>query len=409
MSPRLCSPPADLPPDDLLLKVFLRLPPEPGHLLAASLVCKRWCRLIRNAAFLRRFRTFYRTPPVLGFFQNIGLPTGPPSQGICFFPTATPSARLFPPQDFQNRVSWVMDCHHGRALLYNHDERELLVWDPMTGGTNYVSAPENISGQEEFTGALVCAGQPDDHTNRHLSPFQIVFLDNSMDDECVIYACVYSSETDEWSDWKAVTTPALVSSGSSALVGNSLYWTLDLGVSNHILEFELHAQEFHLIKLPKCVRKRYKSGIQVMPAEDGGIGFAGVNKARIDFWSRKADHEGVARWTLIRAVNMVKLTLSDSPAQDMLLRSSVVGFAEDSSVLFLHSETIIVMIDLKSMQLRRKALQTSGTTVYPYASFYTRGADIVGIDVRDVRYGIKYQRKNKKKQEAAPVETVAPE
>uniref|UniRef100_N1R4Z7 Uncharacterized protein n=1 Tax=Aegilops tauschii TaxID=37682 RepID=N1R4Z7_AEGTA len=64
-----------LPHDDLLLEILLRLPPEPIHLLRASLVSKHWRRLIHDARFLRRFRAFHGVPPVLGFLNN---QPGPP-------------------------------------------------------------------------------------------------------------------------------------------------------------------------------------------------------------------------------------------------------------------------------------------------------------------------------------------
>jgi len=79
---------------------------------------------------------------------------------------------------------------------------------------------------------------------------------------------------------------------------------------------------------------------------------------------------------------MDKLTLSSMPAGDMFLWSSVVAFARDSDDLFLQAEGGIFMIKIRSMQLR-KVREASGSAIYPYASFYTRGCDIVGIDDRD--------------------------
>uniref|UniRef100_A0A0A9FIB7 Uncharacterized protein n=1 Tax=Arundo donax TaxID=35708 RepID=A0A0A9FIB7_ARUDO len=118
-----------------------------------------------------------------------------------------------------------------------------------------------------------------------------------------------------------------------------------------------------------------------MPAEDGGIGFAGICNTSIHLWSRKIDCKGVAGWVLLRMIDMDKLTLSGVPTGDMLLRSSVVSFAEDSHELFLESQAGVFMINLRSMQLR-KLLQARGSAICPYTSFYTRGCDIVGIDDR---------------------------
>uniref|UniRef100_A0A0A8YH61 F-box domain-containing protein n=1 Tax=Arundo donax TaxID=35708 RepID=A0A0A8YH61_ARUDO len=50
--------------DELLEEVFLRFPPDdPVLLLRAALVCKRWCRIISDPGFRRRFRELHRTPP----------------------------------------------------------------------------------------------------------------------------------------------------------------------------------------------------------------------------------------------------------------------------------------------------------------------------------------------------------
>uniref|UniRef100_A0A0A8ZWT7 Uncharacterized protein n=1 Tax=Arundo donax TaxID=35708 RepID=A0A0A8ZWT7_ARUDO len=129
----------------------------------------------------------------------------------------------------------------------------------------------------------------------------------------------------------------------------------------------------------------YMSDIHVMPAEDGGIGFAGVNESSLHFWSRRIDFEGAAGWELIRIIDLNKFALSGLPAGDTLLWSSVVAFVEDSDELFLQSEAGIFMIDIRSMQLR-KVLEGIQSTIYPYTSFYTRGRDIVGIDDRDEQW-----------------------
>ncbi|KAF8674814.1 hypothetical protein HU200_047942 [Digitaria exilis] len=373
MSALHCSPsPADLPPDHIFQEVLLRLPPDPRFLLAASLVCKRWRRLVRSPAFLRRFRAFHRTPPMLGFFQNIWTLSCLPAQGkrIHFVPTASPAARISPPPGF---LGLVLDCCHGRVLLYSYSNKELLVWDPMTGDTRCVSAPADLVG-EDVAAALLCAAAHGDHTDCHSSPFQIIFLDCKEDDECQVSACVYSSETDAWASWAAITTPSLVCSDSSTLVGNSVYWKIDFAEedSNHILQFELCSQRLGLIELPEGIRENYMSDIHVMLAEDGGVGFAGVNYSSIHLWSRRIDSEGVAGWALLRMIDMDRLTMSGPRTGDMFLWSSVVAFDRDSDELFLQAESGIFMINISSLQLR-KVLEASGSAIYPYTSFYTRG------------------------------------
>ncbi|RLN16175.1 uncharacterized protein C2845_PM02G17700 [Panicum miliaceum] len=185
----------DLVPDDLLLDIFLRLPPDPRHLLVASLVCKRWRRLIRNPAFVVRFRAFHRAIPVLGFYQNInGL--------IRFFPIAAPAPRLSAPQEFQNWMCWVLDCRHGRVLIYDDSYESLFIWDPMAATSSHVGSLPELSGEENFAAVLVCTPGNDDHTDCHSAPFRIVYVDNSDDDEELLVSVrVFSSETGAWGDW----------------------------------------------------------------------------------------------------------------------------------------------------------------------------------------------------------------
>ncbi|KAK1667406.1 hypothetical protein QYE76_055565 [Lolium multiflorum] len=41
--------------DDLLYEILLRLSPQPSSLPRASAVCKRWCLLVSDPGFFRRF------------------------------------------------------------------------------------------------------------------------------------------------------------------------------------------------------------------------------------------------------------------------------------------------------------------------------------------------------------------
>ncbi|WVZ57542.1 hypothetical protein U9M48_007914 [Paspalum notatum var. saurae] len=62
--------PAPLDNDDILGQILIRLSPQPSSLPRASLVCKRWHRVVSDPGFLRSFRAHHRKPPVLGFFSH---------------------------------------------------------------------------------------------------------------------------------------------------------------------------------------------------------------------------------------------------------------------------------------------------------------------------------------------------
>ncbi|KAL6647115.1 hypothetical protein ACP70R_014552 [Stipagrostis hirtigluma subsp. patula] len=52
--------------DDVTAEILLcLLPDEPECLFRAAIVCKSWLRVLCDPAFLRRYRMFHRTAPLL--------------------------------------------------------------------------------------------------------------------------------------------------------------------------------------------------------------------------------------------------------------------------------------------------------------------------------------------------------
>ncbi|CAM0145200.1 unnamed protein product [Urochloa decumbens] len=66
--------PPRLPPElihDVAEEILLRVrPDEPADLVRASAVCKAWLRIVSEPAFLRRYRAFHRSAPLLGFLYQ---------------------------------------------------------------------------------------------------------------------------------------------------------------------------------------------------------------------------------------------------------------------------------------------------------------------------------------------------
>ncbi|GJM94478.1 hypothetical protein PR202_ga11123 [Eleusine coracana subsp. coracana] len=98
--------------DDLIGEFLLRLSPEdPACLLCASLVCKRWRRILADPAFRRRHRALHRTPPVVGFIRIVSRRIPYCSRFVPINPAFRPAARDLP-------GCWlVVDCRRGRALF----------------------------------------------------------------------------------------------------------------------------------------------------------------------------------------------------------------------------------------------------------------------------------------------------
>ncbi|CAN6333365.1 unnamed protein product [Urochloa humidicola] len=160
--------PASLPDnDDLLREILLRLPPLPSSLPCASLVCKRWRRLLSGHHFFRRFRAHHRKPPLLGFFlEDLDNDDEP----IQFNPTLAAPNRIPPTRfSFPNHPGeslFLFGCRHGLALLFNLSKLEAVVWDPITGLRLSIALPPEMKMNDRqrrvvYTGAVMricCSG-----------------------------------------------------------------------------------------------------------------------------------------------------------------------------------------------------------------------------------------------------------
>lgn len=99
-----------------------------------------------------------------------------------------------------------------------------------------------------------------------------------------ITACLYSSETGTWSQVTSVHHPHPLCSKlmRSILVGDALCFT---SVSNQIIEYRLGTRRLLLFDLLPNGRAMI-SGKLVM-AEDGGLGFANPDGAKLTLWSSR--------------------------------------------------------------------------------------------------------------------------
>ncbi|TVU40704.1 hypothetical protein EJB05_14174, partial [Eragrostis curvula] len=345
---------------DAISQILIRMPPdEPAHLIRASLVCKPWRRILFDPAFLRRYREFHRTPPLLGFlrFKNH-------HHRFDSTATASPFSRLELP-----RGSWqTLDCRHGRVLFFAFDDYGslgLLLWNPITGEQQRLPKPKSLNLEAlTFSAAVLCAVDSCNHFDCHGGPFLVVLAAGAVEDE-FSWASEYSSETGVWSD---STTADFSTSNKiranatisrpSLFTGDAAYFILPRG--NAILKYDLGGRGLSVIDVPDVYNK---TGI-VMTAEDGGLGYAGVKGYNLYLWSWKANAEG------IRSVKGLKKLLS---IPDMhRISPDVIGFVEGTDTIFVSTCLNIFTLKLKSGQIRKVGPRLGYGPVVPYMSFYTQ-------------------------------------
>ncbi|KAL6641631.1 hypothetical protein ACP70R_019812 [Stipagrostis hirtigluma subsp. patula] len=373
------APATPLDDDDLLADIILRLPPHPHSLSRASLVCKRWRRLIRDPGFLRRLRAFHRTPPVLGFFHNSPcVPRFVCAQGS---PGRIARAAGALRRDGDDGMWWFVDCRHGRALLRARDWADLLVWDPVTAERRQVSVPRRVlAGASDCNATVVCpsaAAAGDCHS----SPFDVVVVFTG---QGRAFACVYSSLTGSWGELVSTQIalplpPCELSEEPGALVGDALYWLLgDRG----ILEFHLGDQRLALVERPLETFSVYKRNIRVVRSEGGGLGLAAAKNFSVHLWAREIGHDGAAKWVLHREIDLY--TLLALPLTQPRVGSIPVwisGLGEDGNVVFLRTMVGIFVVWLETMQFKNLTSSVLMKTVYPYASFYVPEVLIYAFDM----------------------------
>uniref|UniRef100_A0A0E0LTH6 Uncharacterized protein n=1 Tax=Oryza punctata TaxID=4537 RepID=A0A0E0LTH6_ORYPU len=365
---------ASLAPE-LLSEILLRLPPdEPGHLFRAALVCKEWLRAICDPGFLRRYRAFHGSPPLLGLLHRRQVVQGDPARHLA----RTTAAPLFPDPTFRR----ALDCHHGRTLLHASDDGwYLIVWDPVTGERHHM--PEPDIPWLIYSAAVFCAVSGCDHLDCHGGPFGVVFMATDDDDE-LVKASVYLSETGAWSksvildygyqSWQerlqAINRGELfhtpyVQPRRGALVGDEIYFTLRN--ENVIVKYNWGMN--CLSKIDPPLRDVYD--ISLMEMENSSLGYACIQGSSLYVWSRKVNSEGAAEWVQCWVIELEQMV----PVANHSDETFVVGSAEGVGVIFVSTDVGLFTIELKSRRVKKVAEPGVYFSVLPYMSFYTPGIE----------------------------------
>ncbi|KAL6880533.1 hypothetical protein ACP4OV_012098 [Aristida adscensionis] len=363
--------------DELLGEILLRLPPsDPACLVRASLVCRPWRLLLRDAAFLRRYREHHRAPPLLGFFHNLPRSSGG-ARAPRFVPTAAPSPVPHPPPPpLAGRDSLALDCRHGRVLLLDAGGSSgggFAVWVPITGERRALPGPGVPYTWCSAVVLCAAAGGRCDHRHCHGGPFLVVLVASShVDPQATTSALVYSSAADAWS-----SSPASIRTGPTSnagfskagvVSGDEIYFTLRCDTA--ILKYDLQKHRLSVISPPEFYGRR--SILTLM--EDGSLGFAGISYPRLELWSRrKLDPQAVvASWVRCRVIDLTAVL----PFVDRLYqRGELIGSAQGLGVIFLSTNDAVFVIEFESGRVIRRVHESlqSGYAL-PYMEFYTPGS-----------------------------------
>ncbi|CAL5091605.1 unnamed protein product [Urochloa decumbens] len=367
--------------DDVTAEILLRLPPdEPEHLFRAALVCKPWLRVLCDPDFRRRYRAYHGAAPLLGLLHRLQVLQGFPADRFA----STTKMPDFPRPGSHGRHPYPLDCRHGRVLIQMRrtvGEMKLvyLVWDPVTGDRRVVPVPHIDSLIE--TAAVFCAADGCDHLDCHGGPFRVAFMATD-DDEEIVKASVYSSETGVWSAPVSLGSDCecyvkhmedairddvfripYVQPRRAAVIGDEIYFTLRQG--HAIVKYDRANNCLSMINPP--LQSAY--GIALMVLDGSSLGFVYTGGSSLYLWSREVSSERTAEWVQCRVIELKTTIPVVDPGQVPL----VVGSAEGVGAIFISTDAGLFTIELKSGRVRKVGKPGVYFSVLPYMSFYTPG------------------------------------
>uniref|UniRef100_A0A0E0PKZ8 F-box domain-containing protein n=1 Tax=Oryza rufipogon TaxID=4529 RepID=A0A0E0PKZ8_ORYRU len=351
--------------DDVVEEILLRLPPDdPSCAVRASLVCKRWRRLLTDdPCFQRRYRAFHRRrarapPPLLGFIHHVSDDQHPGAPTVSRFVLTT----AFRPAEPERRRGWwwPIDCRHGRALFHSAGEG-LAVWDPMAGDVRWQQEPRIPASDCMYsTAAVACAAPGCDHDHDHGDcgggPFVLVFVAvDERHETASAFSC--SSETGEWS-----SAPSTVHLDRDVLAGGAVHFLTDYGRT--VLRYDLAKLELSAIEPPEV-----HSDVLLTTTEGGDLGLAILDDQRyLRLWAWAADHGVTRRWVRRRVVDL----FAELPFLQHVLPLNLTGFDEGTGMIFFQASDGDYAIDELMSSPRAKKLwgRDNFSNVFPYRSFY---------------------------------------
>lgn len=361
--------------DDLLEEILLRLRPKPSSLVRASLICTRWRSILSDPKFLKRYRKHHRKPPLLGFFTGNRGTEHNFVPALNAKPNRIPAERFAIPRSSSPYDHWnFLGCRHGLGVLMHYYGREVVVWDPLTGQQHHVPFPPELRNTRgdiywSWHAAVLCADDDDGHVHGDCfsSPFKLVLIAAG---QTQAFACLYESVSGLWGNIvSTLTTTTIHEIRHSVLIGNALYCLFRGG---DILAYDINGQILSHIEKPT---EAYHTGLgfQLWRTNDVcGLGLAVMSKLGIHLWEFKMNSEGVFRWVLLPKIIQLEELFPQRIGSDHK-KVYMVGYDEESNVIFLATYIGDFMLQLQSMRFRRISERNCWDIKmhYPYRNFYT--------------------------------------
>jgi hypothetical protein len=132
-----------------------------------------------------------------------------------------------------------------------------------------------------------------------------------------------------------------------------------------ILKYDLGSNYLSVIDAPPK-ETHQADDVILMLMEDGGLGFAQLDRLTLIIWSRQMGPDGCSTWNQRTVVNLKELL----PIQNIKETLRLTGSVEGGDIIFVTTDLGIYQINIKSLQWKKIWKREEWRALFPYMSFY---------------------------------------
>ncbi|XP_044383676.1 uncharacterized protein [Triticum aestivum] len=368
--------------DDLLERILISLPGA-AFLARAVPVSDRWCRVISDEGFLKRFRFSHPSSPLVGVFVDnkneriprfhTGITTANPGIASAVRRTDICLTRL------DDALRWrLRDCRNGHLLLSGSDG-SLCIYDPLSERRVPIGPRTHLDQRWKCLGDCLLDGlarhmvsmeQRGQQTHAEES-FRVISLQWQSNSRFNVRAVEYNSGTLEWrvhpqTGWTKVQLTKLQLKAMYA--AGHIFWQTDVArllvLDTSSMEFSEHGVPWEIVSTSWAIGElRDGKGclvcLQGLNSSFGKDGLIVEEPLRLEVWALKKEEEDKQAkfcWKCEKGVRVSEMLPEDArvyKVHKVINGLALIGCTKGSYA-----------IDLQTMTLLSKF--ESGGDIYPY-------------------------------------------
>ncbi|KAL6629506.1 hypothetical protein ACP70R_029271 [Stipagrostis hirtigluma subsp. patula] len=349
--------------DNLLGEILIRLA-FPTNLVRAAAVCRRWCRVASDPAFLRRFRDLHHPPRLLGFYLSLFTP----GWRIEFVPVLPQPPELaavvrrarFGLDNYDSPSTRIMNCRNGAVVvsLVRDGFSVQGVHSPLHPGRAMVAFPPPPRvPREDDEISIFCEIVSEEDGDGRLSFFWFSLGYSNKEDKAI--ANVHMLQDGAWVMRASATTqvPSLQVSKlktlSFFLSDDKIYMSIFM---HNILVLDLRSSTFSTINFP--VHIAFDGEMVVSGANGSGVYLVHVDELKLHISLHREGNGSIGDWSVVNTISLQEMCANlrmsngmseDGDAPDVYIHE--VG--HNAEFVFLEIYGCVIYLDVRSRAMQK--------------------------------------------------------